>query len=305
MFDAVPHAPEVAGLGRATARAGLGLHQLRYVLAAAEHGGFRRAARHLGVQQSAVSRRIHELEMRLGASIFERGPFGVRLTEAGRQFVQGAQGAMGELDLAVDRVSASASQEQRRLRIGVLSGLGVGPLQDLLRQLLVRDPSLIVELVEEEANALRLSLARGDLDVAFLVEAAGPSLAATAWRERLLVALPEGHELEAEAALTWPRIREARLLVPASIVEAVSDLADRRASSALTLVAQNASPASLARLVGLGQGWAIINEGEAVSMAGVVYRPLARAFVAFTTHTGRRLEKPALRRLLGMLPKAA
>lgn len=46
--------------------------QLRYIIAAAENGSFRRAAKFLQVQQSSVSRAIQQLEDDLGVSLFER-----------------------------------------------------------------------------------------------------------------------------------------------------------------------------------------------------------------------------------------
>ena len=56
---------------------------LRFFWAVAETGGFGAAARALGVSQSTITRRIDELEYRLNARLFVRGPQGVSLTEAG------------------------------------------------------------------------------------------------------------------------------------------------------------------------------------------------------------------------------
>lgn len=58
---------------------------LRMFWAVAETGGFGAAARALGASQSTITRRIEELEHRLNARLFVRGPRGVELTEAGRQ----------------------------------------------------------------------------------------------------------------------------------------------------------------------------------------------------------------------------
>ena len=58
-------------------------NDLKYLLAVAEHGSTLAAARHLGVNQSTVQRRLAELEGRLGLRLVERSPSGYRLTAAG------------------------------------------------------------------------------------------------------------------------------------------------------------------------------------------------------------------------------
>lgn len=297
--------PVAADLGQASARAGLGLHHLRYVLAAAEQGGFRRAARHLGVQQSAVSRRIQELENRLGAPIFERGPQGVRLTSAGEDFVRGAQGAVGKLDLAVDRAGEAGRGDHGVLRVGVLAGLGGGPLQALLGHLVRGEPGLGVDLVEGDARVLGAALAHGRLDVGFLLAEPRRLTLARAWRERLMVAVPIDDHLAAASSVVWADLAGRRLLIADPIVRAVDDLASRRLGrGAVRSVGRAATPASVGRLVALGQGLGIVNEGDACRVTGVAYRPLARSFLTFDAVLGRRPEKPILRRLLSLLPGA-
>lgn len=54
-------------------------------------GSFHGAARLLNITQTAVSARIKTLEEALGASLFERGPGGTRLSAAGRQFLPYAE----------------------------------------------------------------------------------------------------------------------------------------------------------------------------------------------------------------------
>lgn len=294
----------VHGLGHASARAGLGLHHLRYVLAAAQHGGFRRAARHLGVQQSALSRRIQELEGRLGGPIFERGPHGVRLTTAGEDFVRGAQGAVGELDLAVDRAGEAARAEHGVLRVGVLAGLGGGVLHDVLRRLLALEPSMNVDLLEADRGALTAALGQGRLDVGFLLSAPEIRQARSAWRERLVVAVPVEDPLSLAGFVDWLALSDRRLIAPDSIAAVVAAIASRRLKQPPAGVTRVATPATAARLVALGQGVAIVSEGDAARVTGVVYRPLARSFLDFVAVPGRRPEKPALRRLLSLLPQA-
>jgi DNA-binding transcriptional LysR family regulator len=69
--------------GGAIARQRADWSDLRLFFAVASTGGFGAAAKALGVTQPTVSRRIDELEHRLGTKLLNRGPHGVAMTQAG------------------------------------------------------------------------------------------------------------------------------------------------------------------------------------------------------------------------------
>src|SRR5258707_13555029 len=66
---------------------GVDLQHLRYAVAAADHGSFRRAAEVLQLRQSTLSRCIHQLEERIQMIVFERTNGGAQLTKAGQGFL--------------------------------------------------------------------------------------------------------------------------------------------------------------------------------------------------------------------------
>src|SRR5258708_11288772 len=74
------------------------LQHLRYAVAAADHGSFRRAAEVLLLQQSTLSRCIRQLEHVVGMILFERSSGGVRATEAGRSFLRLPRSILEEVD---------------------------------------------------------------------------------------------------------------------------------------------------------------------------------------------------------------
>ena len=59
------------------------LNQIRNVVAIAERGSLRSAARFLGVTQPSITRSIRELEHGLGVVLFERKATGMTLTLMG------------------------------------------------------------------------------------------------------------------------------------------------------------------------------------------------------------------------------
>ena len=63
------------------------LHHLRDLVAIAQQGSIRGAARHLGTVQPTLTRSLSELERELGTPLFERHSKGMILTPLGQAFV--------------------------------------------------------------------------------------------------------------------------------------------------------------------------------------------------------------------------
>ena len=82
---------------------------LRYVVAAADHSSFRRAANALNITQPTLSKRIREVEDRLGVTLFERSTGGAELTPIGEEFVVSARRVLAELEVMQIRAKKRAS----------------------------------------------------------------------------------------------------------------------------------------------------------------------------------------------------
>src|SRR5436309_5748209 len=77
-----------------------------------------RAALKLHVSQPALSRQIRDLEDELGFSLLERTAKSVRLTDAGRAFLDNARALLQNADEAVTKARAVASAEPTELHVG-------------------------------------------------------------------------------------------------------------------------------------------------------------------------------------------
>ncbi len=126
----------------------INLVSVSQALLVAEHLSFSRAAQVLGVRQSAVSRRVRALEDALGVSLFERESTGVRLTEAGRRFLERARPALSEIDHAVKAAANAGRGAEGVLRIGILSSVSGGFMRDVLGHYHCYNPAIAIELVE-------------------------------------------------------------------------------------------------------------------------------------------------------------
>ncbi|WP_397473277.1 LysR substrate-binding domain-containing protein [Pusillimonas sp.] len=97
------------------------LVQLRNLLAIAEQGSVRAAARHLGVAQSALTRSIQELERELDVALFERRAKGIRLTDTGRHFLIRAQSIHNEVRRAQEEIEQLRGQTTGVIHLGLSS----------------------------------------------------------------------------------------------------------------------------------------------------------------------------------------
>src|SRR4051794_41402515 len=86
----------------------MNLQQLHYLVATADTGTMTAAAKQSHVAQPALSRAIKALEGELGVEIFQRDGRGVRLTETGKEIVEGARLVLDD----VNRLLATARSHQ-------------------------------------------------------------------------------------------------------------------------------------------------------------------------------------------------
>lgn len=194
------------------------IRQLRYAIAAADHGSFYRAARTLEVEQSTLSRAILKLERSIGMQIFERSRSGVKATLAGDSFLRGARPMVASADNLVAMMRAAGQGRAGGLRLGHNSSVSAGNLRATLMSWHDANPDVEVECVEADRKVLLAGLDTGEMDVAIVMGAAGHNgfRFEPLWSERMLVALPALHPLADHDVVHWTDLRGERFLLPAA-----------------------------------------------------------------------------------------
>ena len=124
----------------------LNFHHLRYFWAIAHEGSLTRAASRLNVSPSALSIQLHQLEERLGHTLFERGKRKqLRLTEAGRLVLDHADVIFRTGDELVSTLKGRGSSDRQTLRIGATATLSRNFQLEFLRPMIGRaDIELLV-----------------------------------------------------------------------------------------------------------------------------------------------------------------
>ena len=141
------------------------LSQVQHALAVAEHGGLRRAARHLGLAQPAITRSIRDLEQELGATLFERRPTGMVPTPIGEAFVRRTAAAQRELDRARDEVQQMKDVHAGTVALGLSTAAHVSMLPRVLQPFYSRFPDVRLKITEGLFPASAAAMREGATDL--------------------------------------------------------------------------------------------------------------------------------------------
>ena len=257
------------------------LRQLRYFVAVAQERHFGRAAKRLRLSQPPLSAQIKGLEEELGVKLFQRSTRQVALTDAGRTFLERAEGILEAVEEAKEAAKGADEGVRGRLEIGFISSATLGLLPPAIRLFRERFGGVEIELRELTSAQQIDALYAGEIRVGLVrLPLRAPGLRFEPLQEEsFLVALPSGHPLEAlesvplEAMVDQPLIFFTRQLMPslhAQIVELF-----QRVGAFPNVVQHAVHLQTIVGLVASDVGLAILPEpAERFSREGVVYRSL-------------------------------
>ena len=179
----------------------MNLHLLRLFDAVARRASFSRGADDLHISQPAVSKGVREFEAQLGAPLLERGPGGLRLTEAGRLLAGHARTVFAVERAAEEELAALRGLTRGLLRIGASTTVATYVLPPLLGRFHHAHPQVELRLTSANTRTIAGLLLRRELDLA-IVEGpvADPGLQVTHWRDHVMVLIAApGHPLARRA----------------------------------------------------------------------------------------------------------
>lgn len=140
----------------------------RLILLLAETGSIGRAAEREGIASSAVSRRVSDLEARLGVVLFDRSAQGVKLTRAGEAYAEGCRTVLRAI-ADLDAVMADFGSGHRgSLRLACTGSALTGRLPELLARYAQKHPGIALAIAEMGAAKALLALDEGQADIAIV-----------------------------------------------------------------------------------------------------------------------------------------
>jgi DNA-binding transcriptional LysR family regulator len=206
------------------------LNDLYFFAAVVEHAGFSAAGRALGVPKSRLSKRVAQLEDRLGVRLLQRTTRRFVVTEVGERFYAHCRAVLEEAQAAQDAVDELRSEPRGVVRLSCPVSLAQTVLAHVLPDFLVQYPKMQVRVLSSNR---RVDVIGEGYDVAIRVRSkldddgnlvirsfgqtrtllvASPSLLEVHGRPQLpgdLTRLPALSMQEHEGAQMWPLLSAA------------------------------------------------------------------------------------------------
>lgn len=176
----------------------LHLGDLPVFLEVCETGGFRAAAKRLGLSPSTVSEKIVQLETRLGVPLLTRTTRSVMPTEAGQALAQRVAPLFIEARAALHDAASSQQEVRGTLRLNVTGAVMVDILPPLIDRFLILHPKVRVEIMVED-RLVDVTAAGCDAGIRY-----GEHLAQD------MIAVPIGPSVQRVALAAAPSYLEAR-----------------------------------------------------------------------------------------------
>jgi DNA-binding transcriptional LysR family regulator len=198
----------------------LDVRRLRVLREVARRGSFSAAAVALGYTQPAVSRHVALLERETGATLLERRPAGVRLTDAGELLVRHADAILARLRDAEEDLDDLLGLRAGRLRMSTLSSAAATIVPLAVVEFRRRLPEVELSVSMVEPPGVVPTLRSGEVDLALcndescldIPDVEGVMLLT----EPMLIALPRGHRLAGRSRVRLGELSDERWMLGTS-----------------------------------------------------------------------------------------
>src|SRR5574340_523475 len=131
-----------------------------------ESGSISAAAERLNLAKSAVSRRLAELEARLGVSLIQRTTRRLNLTDSGRDYYTRCVAILADVEEAESAVSQAHGALRGRLKVALPLAFGLLHLAPLIQDFMAQHPDVRFEL---DFNDRQVDLMQEGFDLAIRI----------------------------------------------------------------------------------------------------------------------------------------
>ena len=245
------------------------LVDLRLVLNVAEAASITHGAARSGMALASASERIRDMELALGAPLFERKRRGVSPTAAGATVVHHARLVTQQLELMAGELGQHAKGLRGRVRVFSNTAATQEFLPPLLGAFLASHPHVDVALEERPSAEIVRGVAGGLADIGIVADAVDPATELETFpfaEDRLVLVTPAGHPLARRRRLVFrDALQHDFVGLPAgSALQEHLDGHAARAGHRLKLRVRLAGFDAICRVVESGIGVAVVSRTAAL-----------------------------------------
>jgi DNA-binding transcriptional LysR family regulator len=231
----------------------------------ADQGGFQRAANELHISQTAITRRLQNLETHLGIKLIERTTRAVSLTATGRDFLPQARRLMNELSNALVEIFESGKARRGDVCVACVPTAGIQFLPRIIQEYAESFPDNRITILDHSSAAVADAIVRREAELGITVaQTHHPDLSnIRLLTDQFALICRDDHPLSNKKSLAWRELTPYPLIFAgqANANRSVLDQAlgssnvklqlhyeVQRSSTALGLVAEGVAVAIVPRL---------------------------------------------------------
>ena len=128
--------------------------EMKYIYEVYQEKSFSQAAKNLFISQPALSSSIRKAERGIGFEIFDRNTLPIRLTEAGKLYIEAVEKIMAVERELECRLSEMASLNSGRVVVAGANFFSACMLPPVIHTFVSRYPGVDLEVVESDSMAL-------------------------------------------------------------------------------------------------------------------------------------------------------
>src|SRR5580698_3665625 len=234
-------------------------------IAVADHTGFQRAADELHISQTAVTRRLQNLESHLGVKLIERTTRNVALTAIGSDFLPQARRLVSELANALDEIAESGKARRGDVSIACVPTAGIQFLPRIIQEYSSSHPDNRITILDHSSSAVADAVVRREAELGInLAQTHHPDLIGNRLlTDQFVLICRDDHPLANKKSVAWKQLASYPLIF-AGEANANRSVLDQelgsskvklqlfyevqRSSTALGLVAEGVAAAVVPRL---------------------------------------------------------
>ena len=187
---------------------------LQAFIAIADHGSFQKAGEKLHLTQTALTRRLQNLEALLGVKLVERTTRSVALTRIGQEFLPQGRRLLSDLAAALTEIRETGKAERGDVSIACVPTVGVQYLPRIIQEYSARHPNNRIKILDHASAGVAEAVLRREAE--FGINIGGPHHPELAivplLEDRFVLICRDDHPLAKRKKLSWKQLEPHPLI---------------------------------------------------------------------------------------------